>query len=251
MIKNFITDSDLEAFYPDLESYRAGAQVDFSEQIALGFRLLLNDLQARGRNPRLLGVPLDLNRDSSSTHTQHLESATSSATENGYAWEADEFKGRRFCVNLTTKSTLGDSWSFILQGSNLTSRPEDADASWTTVETLTWAAAVAASEQSVVFDEMYRWYRLRVVKNSGSGTVTYTASVHDTIFDNLICWKAIELIALGWHTGLTSLWQTRVDEAKANYAAAIESIITSYDDDEDGVPEMPEEESRTNIRFRR
>jgi len=139
MIKNFVIDADLEAFYPDLESYRSGAQPDFSEQISLAFRSLLNDLQARGRNPRLLGVPLDLNRDASSTHRQHLESNTASGAENGYAWEGN--RERRFCVNVTTKSVLGDEWVFTLQGSNKTERPDSSDSTWTTVETLSWAAA--------------------------------------------------------------------------------------------------------------
>lgn len=249
MIKNFITDTDLERFYPDLESYRAGGQVDFSEQIDLAFEIMLNDFQARGKSPRLLGVPLDLNRDDTTTHTQHLVSETISATDNGYAWEGNN--ERRFHVNITAKSVVGDDWSVILQGSNKTSRPDDNDSTWETVATITSGADVAAAESSTVFRVMYRWYRRRIVLNSGSGTLTLTCAAHDTIFDNLICWKSIELIAMGWDTGLSTLWQTRVEEAKASYQAAIERIVAAYDEDEDGVPEMPDEEIRTGIRFRR
>jgi hypothetical protein len=249
MILNFIIDSDLERFYPDLESYRAGAQVDFSEQIDLAFEILLNDFQARGKSPRLLGVPLDLNRNDTSTHLQQLASTTISATTNAYAWEGGN--ERRFHVNLTSKTELGDDWDFILQGSNKNERPTDADSTWETVATLDWPAAAAASEDSVVFRTAYRWYRVRAVKNSGTGSVTYTACIHDTIFDNLITWKAIELIAMSWDTGLSTLWQTRVEEAKASYTSAIERIITTYDSDEDGIPEFPEERITTSVRFSR
>jgi hypothetical protein len=247
MIKNFVIDADLEAFYPDMESYRAGAQTDFTDQISLAFRILLNDLQARGRNPRLLGVPLDLNRDTTTTHLQQLVSETISATDNGYAWEGGN--QRRFHVNITAKSVAGDAWTITLQGSNKTSRPDDSDSTWETVATITSAANAAAAESSTVFDAMYRWYRRRITF-TGSGTLTLTCGLHDTIFDNLICWKAIELIAMSWHTGLSTLWDTRVQEAKASYASAIERVITSYDDDEDGVPEA-NDEVRTSIRMRR
>jgi hypothetical protein len=247
MIKNFIIDADLEAFYPDIESYRAGAQTDFSDQISLAFRTLLNDLQARGRNPRLLGVPLDLNRDASSTHLQQLVSETITTTDNGYAWEGT--KERRFHVNITTKSTLGDAWTITLQGSNKTERPSDSDSTWETVATITSGAAVAAAESSTVFDSMYRWYRRRITV-TGSGSIVLTCALHDTIFDNLISWKAIELIAQSWNTGLSTLWETRVQDAKANYVSVLEHVITNYDDNEDGIPEETEE-IRTNIRLRR
>lgn len=249
MIKNFITDTELERFYPDLESYRAGAQVDFSDQINLAFEIMLNDFQARGKSPRLLGVPLDLNRDASTTNLQQLVSETISATDNGYAWEGNN--ERRFHVNITTKSVSGDDWDVILQGSNKIQRPDDADSTWETVATISSAAAVAAAESSTVFRTVYRWYRRRIVLNSGSGTLTLTTALHDTIFDNLIVWKAIELVAMGWDTGLTSMWSTRVEEAKLNYSSAIERIIATYDVDEDGIPEMPSEQINTQIRFTR
>ena len=249
MIKNFITDTELERFYPDLESYRAGAQVDFSDQINLAFEILLNDFQARGKNPRLLGVPLDLNRDASTTHLQQLVSEALTATDNGYAWESNN--ERRFHVNITTKSVSGDDWSVILQGSNKGERPTDSDSTWETVATITSAAAVAAAESSTVFRVMYKWYRRRLVATSVTGTLTFTCSVHDTIFDNLIVWKALELVAQGWDTGITDMWRSRVEEAKMNYNSAIDRIVASYDEDEDGIPESPGDNITTSIRFSR
>lgn len=248
MIKNFIVDADLERFYPDLESYRAGAQVDFSDQIELAFEVMLNDFQARGRNPRLLGVPLDLNRDASTTHVQQLTGKTVSATGNGYAWEGNN--ERRFHVNITAKSVIGDAWTITLQGSNKKERPDDNDSTWETVATITSGASVAAAESSTVFRVMYKWYRRRITF-TGSGTLTLTCALHDTIFDNLIVAKAIELVAMSWDTGLSGIWQTRVDEAKSIYQSGIERIIATYDADEDGIPELPQEEIRTSVRFRR
>ena len=81
--------------------------------------------------------------------------------------------------------------------------------------------------------------------------MTYTSAIHDTIFDNLIISKAIELIAMSWDTGLSTLWQTRVDEAKATFTSGVEALIAAYDDDEDGIPEMPDEQITASVRFSR
>lgn len=86
---------------------------------------------------------------------------------------------------------------------------------------------------------------------TGSGNVVFTCALHDTIFDNLIVSKSIELIAMSWDTGLSTLWQTRVEEAKAGYQSGIERVVASYDIDEDGIPEMPDDKITTSVRFSR
>lgn len=249
MIKNFVDDDYLERFYPDLVSYRSGDQADYSDQIDLAFNILLNDLQNRGLNPRQLGVPLDLNRDDSSAHSQQLTSETISATDTGYAWEGNS--ERRFYVNLTTKSVAGDSWTIALQGSNATSRPADGDSSWEAITSLVWAANVGASVQHVTFTQMYRWYRRVVTKNSGSGNIAFQCALYDTSFDNLIAWKAIQLIALSWDAGASAIWQTRLQQAAEDYAATLSGLKVALDSDEDGIPERPDEDVRTSVRFTR
>jgi len=84
-----------------------------------------------------------------------------------------------------------------------------------------------------------------------SRSATFTASVHDTIFDMLIAHKAIEVIAMSWNTQLSSLWAERVESARNAYASGIEGLKAAYDADEDGVPERPGEDISTQIRFTR
>lgn len=248
-MRNFVNDTYLEQFYPDLINFRKGSQQDYSAVIDTAFSLVLNDLENRGVDTRLCMVPLDLNRSrTASQNIQQLTSTTVSATTNGTHWEGG--MQRRFVVNLTSK-TLTDDWSFVLQGSNLTTEPASGDSSWETISTLQWDGTTAASEDNTTFTASYRWYRVRVVKNSGSGSVTFTASLYETKFDSIIAYKAIGLIARSWDTGMNPKFQVMAETMEAQYATGLQSAKVSYDRDEDGIPESTEAPRVTSVRISR
>jgi hypothetical protein len=247
MLRNFVNDEYLEKFFPDLVNYRKGGQVDYSSQTATAFELILDELTNKGIDPRRLMTGLDLNRsDTVNSGIQQLTSKTASATENGYAWEGGT--QRRFVLNLTNKSVAGDDWSFILQGSNSNDRPDDGDSSWETVSTIQYDANTEASEENSTFTSLYKWYRLRVVKTSGSGSVTFTASIYETIFDPIIAYKTLCLVSSSWQTGLAEKWDVIREQKQAEYDAAMQAVKFSYDSDDDGEAEIEETHS-ASVRF--
>ncbi|MEE9586224.1 MAG: hypothetical protein V3W09_04910, partial [Nitrososphaerales archaeon] len=77
MLKNFVVDADLKAYYPNLTTYLWSSSSDYATQILEAFQLILDELRARGLNPRKMGIPLDLGRAVTDTDLQHaLESVT-------------------------------------------------------------------------------------------------------------------------------------------------------------------------------
>lgn len=243
MLRNFVTDSDLEGYFPNIVNFRQGGQQDYSTAINKAFEFVIDDLENRGFKTRLMMVPIDLARDSDATaNIQKLTSVTISATTSYDAWKGG--RQRRFVVNLTDKSDLTDDWSFILQGSNELSTPEDDSDDWEDVETIQYDAGNTAEqviENSEVFSTMYAYYRLKVVKNGGSGSVTFTASVYEKVFDFLIACKTLEFIAMGWKSGLNVRWDDMQEDMAVRFETALASIKCSYDADQDGIPEESEE----------
>jgi hypothetical protein len=157
---------------------------------------------------------------------------------------------RRFVVNLTAK-TLADDWSFILQGSNKNTRPDDVDTSWETVATIQYDGVTAAAEDDTTFSVMYRWYRLNVTKTSGTGSVTFTASLYETNFDLLFAYKTLDLIAMSWKTGLNQKWDDMRADMAAQYESTLQAIKFTYDENRDGVPEVAEPTKSGSVRLTR
>lgn len=243
MLKSFVNTSYLEGFYPDILNYKRGGQNDFEPQISRALELVLEDLLQRGVDPRLVMVPLDLNRGESETdNLQQLKSKSISSDDVGYAWQGKT--QRRFVVSGTPS---GDAvFTFSLEGSNKKERPEESDATWETVSEILSSDEVKNS----AFLSMYRWYRVNTTLTSGTGSVDFTASIYETVFDRLIAYRALELIAMGWKTGLNEKWDQIKEDMKSEYNAGMESVKFSYDSDEDGVPEDGEV-SRASVRFTR
>lgn len=248
MLLNFVTDSDLEAYYSDVVSFRRGGQLDYADTITKAYQTVIRDVVNRGFNPRKLMIPIDLNRDAStSPNYQHLTSATESSTTNGYAHQGRGREGR--IVVTVSDRTANTAWDFILQGSNEKNRPDDASTYWENIQTIS-ITTEGEGETNYRFTSLYKWYRLRLVLNTGPGSITYTAAIYETAFDDLIVNKAIELICSGWHTGLSGQWQFRLEKAMSDYASGLDAVKFGYDEDEDGVPEE-HEEMRASVRLRR
>jgi hypothetical protein len=253
MFRSFVNDAYLERYYPNIVNFRQGSQVDYSDSIDAAFELVLNELTNKGIDPRLCMVPIDLNRSTdATTNIQQLTSVTTSATLNSDAWEGKQ--QRRFVVDLTSKTELTDDWSFILQGSNKIERPDDADSTWVAVSTIQYDGTTLIAdivEENATFSTMYKWYRVRAVKSSGTGSVTFTASLWDTNADSLIAFKALELIAMSWKTGLNPKWDDMRNDMADRYEATMQAIKLTYDEDQDGIPEVQDEPKSANVRMTR
>lgn len=249
MLLNFLVDSDLQAYYPDMVSFRRGGQVDYSDMIAKAHEVVIRDIINKGVNPRLLMVPIDLNRDATTDpNHQHLESWTLSASDVGYAWKGKGREGR-FVITISDRTT-GTGWDFLLQGSNESDRPADASTYWTTIKTVVIVAANGEGLTNYTFNDTYKWYRLKVTKTDAVvGSVAFTAGVYETVFDNLIIYRALQMIASVWRTEPNDQWDMRYTEVKALYEDALNSIHFWIDSDEDGIADSTEGQSKVGGSF--
>lgn len=240
MLKNFVTDSYLERYFPDIINYRRGGQNDYTNAIAQAFDVVLDDLSNRGINPRLCMIPIDLCRDENTNpQIQKLVSQSTASQFLGYAWKGN--RERRWVTTVTSGTGV-----FTLQGSNLSSRPTDNDATWEDIQTINYVDETTVT--NVTITTMYKWYRLKVVPGE---TMVFTSAIYETQFDKLIAFRALELISAGWKTGQNSMWDSRKDDMKREYDAQMESIKFGYDANEDGVPDDSETKQTAGVRFTR
>lgn len=249
MLLNFLADSDLQAYYPDMISFRRGGQVDYSDMIAKAHEVVIRDIINKGVNPRLLMVPIDLNRDADTDpNHQHLESWTLSASDVGYAWKGKGREGR-FVITISDRTT-GTGWDFLLQGSNESDRPADASTYWTTIKTVVIVAANGEGSTNYTFTDLHKWYRVKVTKTDAVvGSVVFTAGVYETAFDALIAHKAMQFAFAGWRTEPNDQWDLRYEEAKQAYIDALASVQFGIDSDEDGIADDSEGQSKVGGSF--
>ena len=242
MVRNYVLDADLKKFYPLIAATIWNTQSDYSVQIGKAFDIMINDLWNRGLNPRQCMIPLDLNRVSGADANQPLTAVTKTATFTGGAYESTN--QRRFAVK---PSVCTGTFTFQLQGSNEVSEPAAGDASWEDVGTaLTFATTTA--EQSTVITVQYRWYRHKIT--AAATTCTYTASMYETIFDDLISHRALAMIFLDWSQSNPQYAEFAKDEL-ALYDSGLNAVKFYYDSDDDGVAETTDPLQTSNIRFTR
>ncbi len=236
MIVNFVDDTFLGTIYPDISNHLRTGDTDYSSQIATAHAMFIDDLENRDLDSRLCMVPLDLNRTSTSTNLQHLESETMTAA--GYGEAVVGNRERRFVVNITAK-TASNAWTFILEGSNDSEEPADDDSTWTTVTTLTSAVGDTTGQKTIKFSAKYYWYRLRVTLDTSAGahSITFTACIYETIYDYAIAYIAFKLIFGSWIKENGDIWTARKEQAESDYSKLMETIKINYDRDEDGIPE--------------
>lgn len=241
MIVNFITDEYLEKFYPDILNYKAGGQNDYSGQIRTATERLLDDLVARNISPRLCMVPLDLNRGDASIQ-QLTTLNTNGLTFTGDLYHSKMYKSvnqRRAFLSVIEKET-SDSWLWTLVGSNEVTPADASDESCEDVLVFEYAENDIASDKNQTFIQEYKWYGFILTRVAGTGNLKFKAAVYETVFDRLIAYKALELIAASWKTGNNPRWDERRDDMQKEYESLLETIRINMDLNEDGVVDEPE-----------
>lgn len=244
MIKNFVNDEYLRQFYPKVSGQLWSEQSDYSKQINKAFDSLLSELQNRGINPRLCMTPLDLKLPDDATPNTPLTITTETATTTGEAF-AGSYQ-RRLVV---TVRTVTGTWTIKLQGSNNQTEPETGDSSWTDID----GAEIeieATGEASVVFNDLYRWYRYVSIEDS-AGSIEYGVYLVENILDDAIAYGTFILIFSDFIMETADLWDVRRAMAQASYDSALQSIKLSYDSNDDGVPDAVGEETNTSLTLKR
>jgi hypothetical protein len=229
MLKNYVTDNELKAFYPTLDEYKYGKQTNYTPQLKKAFDILLNDLYVKGINPLLCMKLLDLNNYTPQDNPP-LTAITKTATfTSTFAFLMGN--RRRFVVNAT--ACTGGTWTIKLQGNNRQGEPALADAAWEDVPNSTLTFSVAG-EQNIIVQTQYKWVRLVVTKGTGT-SITLTSYIVETVFDDAICYRALALLYSDWKVERGDKFDERRQDVLELYDATLASIKFTYDTNEDGV----------------
>jgi len=203
-LANYITDTELKAYAPNLLKYLWASQVSYATQINEAFRLVLDDLRARGVAIRQLGKSIPV--------------TTSSVAGR------DAFN--RFTVSVSVASS---SCVMTLQGSN-------DETTWESVASVSLSDFTGTT--SLVFNSEYAYYKVVI-----TGTApTYEAWISESYVDRPIIWRALEIIYEQFAKEPNDIWITRKMQAAEYYTnalASVQMLIDSNDsdtvDDEDEV----------------
>lgn len=242
MIVNFVTDEYLERFYPDILNYKQGGEIDYAGRITTAVEHVLDDLTARNIKARNCMVPIDLNRTTKTIQqlTQLVSSDLTFVSNKYYSKMYESMNQRRAFISVSAK-TQGDIYRLILVGSNAATPADASDASCEDILTFEYLANAQASDKNQTFTQEYKWYGYRLEKDAANtGALTFKAAVYETVYDRLIAYKALELIAMSWRTGQNPRWDERRDDMRKEYENLLETIRINVDADEDGVPEEAE-----------
>ena len=279
MLRNFITDDDLKLRHPNLANQLWGGQSDYSNQIALGFDKLMNDLHNININPRKVMLPLDLLAPLNQVANQAITIATITGSFNGipkggtfeplvgwgqyglpYVQGPGQFlqeyyqniyvnlNQRRFITNL--RATVTGSWTVTLQGNDTqtspsnTGVPDPNDPNWRDIEgaLFTLDSNSSIGEQNVIFYNQYRWYRVHAV---GSGSLSFASYTVENVFDDAIVAASLVYIFRDFVRETGDQWSLREQWAQTEYKEALETIHFMYDLNDDGILTVDDEEKRS------
>ena len=234
MLRSFITDETLKVFHPNLARQIWTSQSDYSEQIAEAFHILLTDVNNQGLNPRLMMVPFDLL--SSGTTANLVTTVTKAADTTGTGIEGDR-NYKRLVFNAIS---ITGTWALNLQGSNNNSTFENVGASLT---------ATSGGEQSQLFSNQYKFWRYKLDQITAGGTdsITFSTYLIEDIWDNLIIYKAFELIFSDFRKAQNDSWDMLVQSYDRKYQNELASLKYLYDSNDTGVVDDDETMANTHI----
>lgn len=229
MIRNYITDSDLDEHYPNITDYLPDSLSNWQNQIDEAFELMLNDLRSREIDVRTLGIGLDLKRAANETDDQNVLTSSTEAVSTASTHINGKDGFRRFAVNVTARS--GTTTSIVLQGSNDHDVDNDTEpTNWTTITTLT---PTTTGETSTIIDEQYRYYRISSTISSAS--ITYTAALYEVYYDIWIIYKTFFLIFMYLAKTPDDIWSERAKKYEQLYSQTLTGFKFFIDSDDDNL----------------
>jgi hypothetical protein len=221
MLRNFVTDSDLQKYYPKISGSLWAGSADYQNQIDTAFENLTLDLWNRGINPREVMLPISLKASG-------LE-ATSTVGES-----VPVFNHRRW--NITVSSFTG-SVEISLEGSH-------DQQNWSFVEKAMVVSGSALGEYSLVVSGQYKYYRYN---STIAGNCNYSVDLYETVFDNAIAQGAFKIIFRDFMKEKGDIWDVRRELVEKDYESTLNSIKFFYDSDDSGTTEEKEARQTINI----
>lgn len=172
MIKNFITEDYLRGILPELDLYKWSSESDFSNFISQANNEIFEEL--RKKNLKLNKLMPELFLIDSGTVISDAGTYTGDSAE-------DTLNRLRFVYDVTAFSGTNDK-TLTIQGSN-------DDVTFYTVESITISET---GIDSIRISEIYQYYRITFTQTEGS--VTLSAYLIETTYDDLFAYKTLELI---------------------------------------------------------
>ena len=215
MLYNYVTLQEFKDFR-DLSRYFKD-----DDKIIIGLNTALEDLsddmRAKGYDPMLCMIPLMFDS------LDMFETITKAATFTSESLDAGN--ETRLVVNVSTETA--SAVVFTLEGSM-------DETIWIPIKDLAQVNVSISTQAngiySVKFASRYKHYRYTVTT---SESVTYSAYLVDTSFDNLIKWKAIYILMFPW-IDADSTAREIYNEAVQSYSTLFNSDVFDYDKSEDG-----------------
>jgi hypothetical protein len=170
-MKNYITEEYIKGFIPELAKYLWHGEADYSKQKEKAEQIVLNDFLARGYRPLLLQNDLLLAKNIEVSNEELITPP------------CDEDKLSRMRFVYEAKELLLDEGIIItLEGSN---------------ELMQWSELVKINitspvSSSVLLNEMFKYYRLKI--NAETGSITCSAYLTETTYDLFFAYKWLQLI---------------------------------------------------------
>lgn len=233
MLSNYITDAELKKYHPNLSKQLWLNTSTYINQISESFQIVVTDMVNKGFNPRLIMIPFDLKKPTSSASNAFPYSSTETASTTGSSHELD-LNLKRFVTNV---SAISGIWKVKLQGSNDNSTWED----------ITELTFTSLGIQSVVYDGTYKYWRYISTEES-AGSITYQVFLEDTAFDKLIIYKTFHMIFSDFRKVPQDSWDMLVMNYQAQYDNLLTALKFMYDSNDDGTIEK-EESVQQQIQF--
>jgi hypothetical protein len=243
MIVNYITDTDIVAYAPNIKLQTYPGQSTYENQINKAFDLVLNDFQKAGYDTRLCMQQLDLN-NYDYTDNDVLVSISKTANYTGDVFSMKD--RRRLVVDVSAISIGSSSWTVSLQGNNNVDEPESDDANWVDIDgsdiTLN-----ATEVYTVIVTSKYEWVRLKLLKNSAV-SITLKAFLVETVYDDLICLRTLMLLYGDFRKAENDEWDFKYRQILEQYNVEMSKAQFYYDSNKSGSIDETEI-TRQEIRF--
>lgn len=208
MLKNYIDETYLKGFVPELARYLWSGETTYDKQKQSAEQIVLSDFINKGYNTVIIRPDLYLRSD-----TDTLSASSTGDTITAYGIRM------RLAYNVTVRT---GTTSIVLQGSN-------DDETWNTIQT---TSITDTGSGSFVFLNSYTYYRIN--STITAGTLAFTAWLTETNYDLWFAYKWLELILMSAYTNEDDQYYKRMEWFRNAYNELWNGAVILSDDDFDG-----------------
>ncbi len=206
MIQTFINTTTISALEPSALSFKDQSMIDFQGLIDEAKAQVVNFLKQQRKKIRLYCVPFS------------LDSQAVTANYTGVKSLEDTIERLIWVINVTSGAGI-----FDLQGTD-----DETNETWTSVNTQN---VTTPGTISFYFDEPYKYYRVIYTGSSA----TYTSYLIEKSFYYAHLYKSLQVIYNSFFMQKGDVFDIKREYYKKLYEDEIQSMIATYDEDDNGI----------------